>query len=222
MIGRSERVAGMDAGVGAQHEARAVGDHLRDVVRQCFFTRGEVRRSRPAARRERTRLRGRANRLDDARRQRLIDERIVVADLGSIAEPDDRRPVRFLLTEERQELVVELLALHGVHEHIDAGAHHRLLVRERRRVRVHLHLVPVRFVDDRGVDLRRHLRIGAAAIVGPDLDALQILRRHLLHGRARGFRRRHLVDGVQRSRSFQQDGIGSAAGRRHAWHEQES
>ena len=149
VIGGTERVAGRNPGIGPEHEARAGRNHLPEVVREGGLARRRIRGSRPAAWRERACFGRRANRRHDLRRQRLGGE-IVVAHLGAVSEPDHRRPVRLLLPEQGQVLVVQRLAAHGVDEDVDAGAHDGLLIGERGRVRMDLHLVAVRFVDDRG------------------------------------------------------------------------
>jgi hypothetical protein len=43
------------------------------------------------------------------------------------------------------------------------------------------HLMLVRFVDDRLVNLRCHLRVCAASIIHPDLDILDLLVGHRLN-----------------------------------------
>ena len=56
------------------------------------------------------------------RRQRLFKKRIRLAYLGRIAETDDGRPVRFLLTQQSKIFVIQRLPLHrlGFHQ-ISAG-----------------------------------------------------------------------------------------------------
>jgi hypothetical protein len=106
-----------------------------------------------------------------------------------------------------------------VDQHVGAGAHDRLLIRQRRRMRVDEHPVLVRLVDDRVVDLGRQLRVRAAAIVHPDLHLPDVLRRERLHGRPRFGGGRDLVHHVQRGRGDAQHGVGTAARRREAGHE---
>ena len=92
VVSCAERVPGTDAGIGAEHDAGAGVDHRHEIVLEHFFARGRIR------------IRGAGLRMnvgDDLRRQRLFEERIVVADVAAIAERDDGRPVRLLLPDER-------------------------------------------------------------------------------------------------------------------------
>ena len=212
----------LNTGVGAEHQTHARGDHLLKVVGENLLASRRVRRRRSAAWRQRARLGRGADRGDQRRRQRVFEERVVLADLGAVAEADDRRPVRLLLREDRQELVVHHFVLDHVDQHVGPGFHHGLLIGQRRRVRVDQHLVCVRLVDDSGVDVGRHLRVRAAAVVHPDLHAPDVFGRHPGDRRARLPGGRDLVDGVQRRSPFAQHGVGTAASRRHAGHEEEA
>ena len=92
---------------------------------------------------------------------------------------------RLLLLQQRQVLVVQLFALHHVDENVGARRTTAFWSASVDRMRVDDHLVLVRLVDDRDVDLRRHLRVGAAPIVDPHLHGRDLLGGHLLDGRAR-------------------------------------
>ena len=129
---------------------------------------------------------------------------------------------RLLLTKERQELVVHRRVAHDVHEHVDACSHDGLLIGECRRMRVNQHLVLVRLVDHRVVDLGRHLGIRAPPVVHPDLHAPDISGRHGLHGRSSLLRRGDLIHDVQRGGGLDQNRVRTTARWRHARHEKET
>ena len=74
------------------------------------------------------------------------------------------------LLEQRDELVVDVLVAHHVGEAVDAGAHQVLDVVEGGDVRHHAHVVLVRLVDDRAIEVGLELLHGAVAVVDPDLD----------------------------------------------------
>ena len=54
---------------------------------------------------------------------------IVVAHLAAIAKTHDGRPVGSFFAEEREVFIVDLLIRHDMHEYINPGPHHRLLIR---------------------------------------------------------------------------------------------
>src|SRR4030088_3251531 len=97
MLSGAERMSGLDAGVGAEHNARAGRDHPREIVGEYLLTRGRIQPRWRAVRRQWTLHQRGTDVGDHLRGQCLLKERIVIADSSTIAQPDHSRPVRLFL-----------------------------------------------------------------------------------------------------------------------------
>ena len=103
---------------------------------------------------------------------------LVLAQLVGIAEAHHRRPVWLLLLEKRDELVIDLPVLDRMNDHVDTGLDEGFLILQPGHVRVHDDAMLVSLLDNRAVNLGRHLLMGASrrvSLVDPDLDLGNLL-----------------------------------------------